>query len=220
MEERYQQVCENCESRVNQRIRQTGYEAKADHLRRIMERSKASRAAKKARNRNWRSLLIFTGAIGYWASVTGQLVWNFMGAVESGGIVSNRDSALSFLYAVSHMTEKLRRSGSSSTDLAPYAGVALILGILSSWWNSKLRLKIEGISGRFVGLAQYYQFQLIVLVTRFVVWALLKDPDTSGMKPSLPPTLHAFMILFMVMVSNCQSNATDPSLTRDYSRAL
>ncbi|KAL1968877.1 hypothetical protein VTN77DRAFT_1238 [Rasamsonia byssochlamydoides] len=195
LEERYPQVCENCEARVNQRIRQAGYEAKADHLRRMMERSKASRAARKARNRNWRSLLVFAGAVGHWASVAGQLAWSFVGAIED--VSFDKDSPWSSFVSLTRKVIGTRQV--ESHDLAPYAGVALILGILSLWWNPKLRLKVEGRSGRFVGLGQYYQFQLIVLVTRFVLWALLKDPATSGMKPSLPPTLHIFMMVFMIM---------------------
>lgn len=171
-----------------------------------MERSKASRAARKARNRNWRSILVLIGAIGHWASVAGQLAWNFVGAVEADGLVSSdEDSPFSLSSLLSHIRQSIitrQLESHLSSDLAPYAGVALILGILSLWWNPKLRLKVEGRSGRFVGLGQYYQFQLIVLVTRSVLWALLKDPATSGMKPSLPPTLHIFMMVFTIMVSS------------------
>lgn len=220
MEERYPQVCENCESRVNQRIRQTGYEAKADHLRRIMERSKASRASKKARNRNWRSLLFYAGAIGFWASVAGQLSWNVIGALESASFISNGDSRSRFWYDVSCISDELKRNGYSCTDLAPNAGVALILALVSFWWFPTLRLKIDGMSGRFVGLLRYYQFQLVVLVTRILMWQLLKDPDASSMKPSLPPTLHAFMIFFTSMVSDDSFNFKDPCLTRCFQSVI
>jgi hypothetical protein len=69
------------------------------------------------------------------------------------------------------------------------------------WWNPKLRLKVEGRGGRFIGLGEYYQVQLIVMVARCVFWAVLKDPSSSGLQPTLPPALHLFMILFTILVS-------------------
>lgn len=206
LEERYPQVCENCESRVKARIRQAGYEAKADHLRRMMERSKSGRAAKKARNRNWRSLLVFAGAVCYWGSVAGQIAWNLMGALDGERVALDEKHSLSISSFVSCTKQAIgtRKVGSHcSSGLACYAGLALVLGILSLWWNPRLRLKLEGRSGRFVGLGEYYKVQLIVMVVRSVAWAVLKDPSTSGMQPTLPPALHAFMMAFTILVSFC-----------------
>ena len=81
LEERYPQVCDKCEPRVKARIRQAGYEAKSDHLRRMMDRSKAGKAARKARQWNWRSLLVLAGAMCYWASIAGQLAWSMTSAL-------------------------------------------------------------------------------------------------------------------------------------------
>ncbi|KAL2000977.1 hypothetical protein VTN02DRAFT_2378 [Thermoascus thermophilus] len=202
LEERYPQVCENCESRVKARIRQAGYEAKADHLRRMMDRSKTGRAARKARNRNWRSLLVFAGAVCYWGSIAGQLAWNLLGALDGERVVVDEQHWLSIssLASCTKQAIETRQVGSHcSSGLTPYAGIALVLGILSLWWNPRLRMKVEGRTGRFVGLGEYYKVQLIVMVMRFVAWAVLKDPLMSGMQPTLPPTLHAFMMAFTIL---------------------
>lgn len=206
LEERYPQVCNKCEPRVRERIRKTGYEAKADHLRRMMDRSRASKASKLARTRNWRSLLVFTGAIGYWSSVAGQLAWDLMSA---SNIVQQPESldlppltAASLVSCLGQTVDTRRVPSHCSFDLVPCAGLALIAGSLSFWWNPKLRLKVEGRGGRFVGLGEYYKVQLIVLVVRCVFWAVLKDPSTSGLDAKLPPALHMFMIIFTLMVSS------------------
>ncbi|PYH99175.1 hypothetical protein BO71DRAFT_343219 [Aspergillus ellipticus CBS 707.79] len=204
MEERYPQVCVKCEPRVKERIRQAGYEAKSDHLRRMMDRSKAGRAARHARQWNWRSLLVWAGAMGYWVSVTGQLSWNVWSAlaVEEPDLLQDPDASLmspSIVTCVRQTVETRRIPRDCSGDLAPYAGLALIAGILSLWWNPKLRLKVEGRGGRFVGLSEYYQVQLIVMVVRCAFWGVLKDPSSSGLDPALPPTLHLFMIFFTVL---------------------
>ncbi|KAE8350041.1 Ima1 N-terminal domain-containing protein [Aspergillus coremiiformis] len=202
LEERYPQVCAKCEPRVKERIRQAGYEAKSDHLRRMMDRSKAGRAARHARRWNWRSLLLFAGAISYWASVAGQLSWDLLGALAADESLSDPDDLLSSASIIPciHRTLQMRQLPSlCSVDLAPYAGLSLVAGILSVWYNPKLRLKLEGRGGRFAGLGEYYQVQLIVMVMRCVFWALLRDPSSSGLQSHLPPALHTFMFIFTAL---------------------
>lgn len=196
MEERYPQVCENCEQRVQNRIRETKYEAKSDHLRRIMERSKTSRANKSARNRNWRHIVDVLGFLVYWASVFGQVLSDLMGTVEAGDIIIKLFPSPSLVPLMYHASGVLSWIEYSSQDIA---AVALIAGVLSIWWNPRLHYKVEGIHGRFLGLNQYYQCQLIVIAVRFGIWALLQDP--SRLTPSLPPTLHTAMSVFTCLVS-------------------
>ncbi|PLB46936.1 hypothetical protein P170DRAFT_387979 [Aspergillus steynii IBT 23096] len=206
LEERYPQVCTRCEPRVRQRIRQTGYEAKSDHLRRMMERSKEGRAARQARNWNWRSLLVFGGAMGYWISIAGQLSWDLWSALTA---VIDEDSlrapdafsgsSPSILSCASQTLWTRQLPSDCMIDLAPYAGLSLVAGILSLWYNPKLRLKVEGRGGRFVGLGEYYKVQLITTVVRCVFWGVLRDPSSSGLDPSLPSALHWFMVLFTVL---------------------
>lgn len=170
-----------------------------------MDRSKAGRVARQARNRNWRSVLVFVGAIGYWGSVAGQLGWDMLESWKTGGTLSqDTDEPLSPSLAscVQQTMQEWRLPSQCSVDLSPYAGLALIAGILSIWWNPKLRLKVEGRGGRFVGLGEYYQVQLIVMVARCAFWAVLKDPTSSGLDPTLPPAFHLFMIFFTVLVSD------------------
>ena len=171
-----------------------------------MDRSKAGRAARQPRRWNWRNLLVLAGALGYWISVTGQLGWNMWSAlaVEEHEPLQDPDAPSmlpSILSCVCQVFETRRVPSSCSIDLAPYAGLALIAGILSIWWNPKLRLKVEGRGGRFVGLGEYYQVQLIVMVVRCAFWGVLRDPSSSGLPLDLPPTLHLFMIFFTVLVS-------------------
>lgn len=203
LEERYPQVCDACGPRVLEEIRKKGYEAKADHLRRMMDRSRASKNLRQARDRSWQSLLVYTGALGYWTSVGGQLVWDVTSVLTSYGSSFDpelsSDTPLSALSCVSQTARMRWLPSECSFDLAPTAGFALIAGLLSIWWNPKLRMKVDGRSGRFAGFAEYYQAQLITLVARCVFWALLKDPSASALGPSLPPALHMFMIAFTLL---------------------
>lgn len=205
LEDRYPQVCEACEPRVRQRIRQTQYDAKADHLRRMMDQTRAGKAARQARNGSWRSLLVYTGALGYWASVGGQLAWNAMGALTSistlDELETSPETTPSLMSCVMQTAQIRRIPGDCSRDLTPVAGLALIAGIFSLWWNPKLRMKVEGRAGRFARLGEYYQVQLITLVARCVFWALLKDSSANNISPTLSPVLHMSMIIFTILVS-------------------
>ncbi|KAL4900555.1 hypothetical protein BDW74DRAFT_93621 [Aspergillus multicolor] len=202
LEERYPQVCDKCEPRVKARIRQAGYEAKSDHLRRMMDRSKAGKAARKARQWNWRSLLVFAGAMFYWASIAGQLAWDMTSALPVDEPLRDPDESSITHSVVSHVHQGLRAlhlPTRSPVDLVSYAGLSLVAGILSLWYNPKLRLKVEGRGGRFLGLGEYYKIQLIVMVVRCAFWAVLRDPSSSGLDATLPPALHLFMIPFTVL---------------------
>ncbi|KAL6229828.1 hypothetical protein BDW75DRAFT_245368 [Aspergillus navahoensis] len=202
LEERYPQVCDKCEPRVKARIRQTGYEAKSDHLRRMMDRSKAGKAARKARQWNWRSLLVFAGAVCYWASIAGQLAWDMTSALSVDGPLRNPDSFSmphKIILNIRQTLQTLHLPTYSPVDLVPYAGFSLVAGILSLWYNPKLRLKVEGRGGRFLGLGEYYKVQLIVMVVRCAFWAVLRDPSSSGLDATMPPALHLFMIFFTVL---------------------
>ncbi|CAG8014717.1 unnamed protein product [Penicillium nalgiovense] len=209
LEDRYPQVCESCEPIVKSRIRRAGYEAKSDHLRRMMDQSRANRESRQARNRSWRSLLLFVGAFAYWASISGQLAWNLISVAtisqNSPSFDYSSDSERppmahnSVISCVSQSIRLQRIPSECSPDLAPTAGLALIAGALSLWWNPKLRMKIDGMPGKFGGLAEYYQAQLIVMVARCVFWAVVKDPSASGLEPKLISAFHALMMGFTIL---------------------
>lgn len=206
---------------MRQRIRQTQYDAKADHLRRMMDQTRAGKAARRARNGSWRSLLVYAGALGYWASVGGQLAWNTMGALTSASTLNDLDTSPetspSLVYCVTQTAQMRRLPGDCSRDLASVAGLALLAGTLSIWWNPKLRLKVEGRAGRFARLGEYYQVQLITLVARCVSWALLKDSSANNISPTLAPVLHMSMVIFTLLVS---ASSPSNSILADVSSRL
>ncbi|KAJ5647639.1 hypothetical protein N7490_004011 [Penicillium lividum] len=183
----YPQVCETCEPRVKQQIRATGYEAKADFLRRMMDQTRASKAAQRARQHSWQSFVVYLGALGYWISILGQLAWDIIGALTlyplKNDVEMSTDTPMSLMSRVSRIIELRGIPAECSFDLAPIAGNALVAGCLSIWWNPKLRMKVLGRLGRFSGLGEYYQMQLLLLVLRCVFWSLFKDPLASGIDP-------------------------------------
>ncbi|KAG0158815.1 hypothetical protein PDIDSM_6335 [Penicillium digitatum] len=209
LEDRYPQVCESCEPIVKSRIRRAGYEAKSDHLRRMMDQSRANRESRQVRNRSWRSLLLLVGAFAYWASIAGQLAWNMISVATLSQTSLNSEhlpdagrppmAPNSVISCINQSIRLQRIPSECSPDLVPTAGLALIAGALSLWWNPKLRMKVDGMPGKFCGLAEYYQAQLIVMVVRCVFWAVVKDPSASGLDTKMIPAFHALMMVFTVL---------------------
>ncbi|EAS33008.3 uncharacterized protein CIMG_04032 [Coccidioides immitis RS] len=206
LEERYPQVCEICEPRVIARIRQAGYAAKADHLRRMMEQSRDGRAVRNQRKWRWRSLFVSTGAVAFWTSIAGQLSWNIMGCIADITLPAEdqQPAQLSKALLGSCLDEgRLHRRVQSECALAlqPYAGLALVLGVLSLWWNPKLRYKVDGRSGRISGAREYYRIQIVTLVVRFVAWTALQDTSITALNPKLTPAIHTFMAFFTLITT-------------------
>ncbi|WEW55425.1 hypothetical protein PRK78_000856 [Emydomyces testavorans] len=206
LEERYPQVCENCEPRVIERIRQAGYAAKADHLRRMMEQSRGGRAVRSKRKWMWRRVFVSTGAVAFWTSVAGQISWNLVGfVVDIAPLAENQrhiQLSKSLLRSCWDQGVKYGRIPSEcALALQPYTGLSLVLGVISLWWNPKLRYKVDGRCGGISGVREYYRIQLITLVVRFIAWTVLQDSSITGLNPRLSPAIHAFMGLFTVVVS-------------------
>lgn len=169
-----------------------------------MERSRGGRSSRKSRGLNWRGFLVYMGALAFWISVSGQLAWDIMGSMTVGNSTwepAEIPSFSSILGCINSGLEQRRMAAECSSALVPYSRQSLFLGILSLWWNPRLRLKVEGKSGRLTGLREYYKIQIVVLVVRFVTWACLQDPSIIGLNSSLPQAIHIFTGIFTVIVS-------------------
>ncbi len=181
LEERYPQACKRCEPRVQERIRAAGYAAKTDHLRRMMDRTRGYGI--QYRDAGWGSPLITLAGVGWFISSAGQFLWNGLSLFESTkehhGLrdVQVSSSGSACLYQV------MRGSGSISncTELLHSAsGLALLLGILSSWWNPMLQETSRRKGVRAVGTAEFYRLQFMLLIIRWATWWYLPSYDLNA----------------------------------------
>jgi hypothetical protein len=201
LEERYPQVCDRCEPRVRERIQATGYAAKTDHLRRMMDKTRSTRYLQY--DWQWRHILAYSGAFAWWAALLGQVLWNTIGAMtrQGGGLKEEGRWDL--------VTNCLRRSpldGWESTEcldsVQPLATAALGLGLVSLWWNPCAAAKLHGRPGRIVGLNEYWKLQLILNVVRLLAWYALRYGRISQFDTSTLNAIHAVMLAFNLVVSN------------------
>lgn len=209
LEERYPQVCQGCEPRVREKLRVTGYAAKTDHLRRMVEQTRNGQG-RRLRAWGWRDNVVLLTGTCWWASLTMQLVWHTVSATLGAQWAEdlyglNPHTALPECLRGAFARQPVNSTCTSLLDAyttlyGMLAGYCLILGWLSVWWNPQLQRKLRGNVGRMVGLSEFYKLQAIFLVVRCAVWWFLANPLSSGIDPRTATAAHAFMVVFSTMV--------------------
>ena len=216
MEERYPQVCEECEPRVRERIQKTGYAAKTDHLRRMMERTRGTTIMQT--RWDWRYIVVYAGALSWWASFIGQMLWDAMGAMatSSDGLGEVND-VCSLMCCLRKGVQEQMVDQSCVEASQPLASLALVLGFLSIWWNPRLSSKLRGPKGRMVGLSDFYKLQFINMGIRSAALYLLQHRTTSPLDQQFAKASHAIMFVFTFAVS---SNILYPFYISDFACRL
>jgi Ima1 N-terminal domain len=174
LEQRYPQCCAQCEPRVRGKLQQATYAARSDHMRRMLERSRARRISNRW---GWRSLVVSCGGIAYFVSLAIQLVWHGLASqsMDTNGTCFQQPVPLA-----------------SVKNVEQYMGLSLALALLSVWWNPKWQYKLKD-EGRLVGLNAYYRLQLVALALRYGAWVLLSE------RPF--PMTHSVFLVGIVVLS-------------------
>lgn len=183
LEERYPQVCQICEPKVQERIKAAGYVAKTDHLRRMMDRTRGHGI--QYRHARWVRLLVTLGGVGWFLSTTGHFLWDGLSLLEFTegryGLRDARDSISGSL-----CLERVMRGASSVSDcnelLYSASGLALLLGILTFWWNPMLQGTLRRRGARAVGTTEFYRLQGILLIIKCATWWYLPSYDLDVYK--------------------------------------
>jgi len=188
LEERYPQCCARCEPLVTAQLQQAAYNARSDHLRRVLEKSRARKIGSRW---GWRSLVVNTAAAGYFSSLAVQLLWHAYGsqadAARSAGTI--RPSTC------------LRRPPlppECVASLEHWMPLSLGLGLLCVWWNPKWQHKLRNNEGRLVGLRKFYVVQLCLLTLRFLAWVIMQD---MALPLRVQSILHSVFLVMITMVA-------------------
>ncbi|KIH90772.1 hypothetical protein SPBR_00155 [Sporothrix brasiliensis 5110] len=229
LEQRYPQVCADCEPRVLDRIRDAGYTAKTDHLRRMVDYSRQVRLTRATPldASNW------LGRRLWWAGLLLQMLWqagvlgSFLLPVaslpstddlgfDSDAVVG--DSAASQTASrrpAVVLVEPLLRLLVCNTGFLRSACIAATLA--SCWWNPFFVQTVRGFTKPLIGIPTWYVHQATIVLVRLLL-AKVADyqgplaPFSSGADgnaetPALPPAVAgvhavaAFFILYLYTVA-------------------
>lgn len=152
----------------------------------------------------WKRAALFIGAVGWYTSLAGQILWNLGGALTIEGderVDGLRDD---FSPSIPTCLAQSRISGrvtfGCSQQLAALAGPALGLGALSVWWNPRFKEKLDRGSGSIIGLTEYYKIQCIFLVLRFGSYLALARSPLYDLDAGTRRAMHSFLVVFALIV--------------------
>ncbi|KAI1159515.1 hypothetical protein F5B18DRAFT_636514 [Nemania serpens] len=177
LEERYPQVCEDCLPKVNKKLHQASYTAQTDHLRRMMDRTRSQRTG--IRRHGPLDVINFLGKLGWYAGFVLQAMWHVIvvSLLLTEPYSSTRDgSRIHVILGAFH------RMGS---PILPYPDQimrwAIHLGMFSFPWNPRFKQIVRGFTAHILGFRQWYTYQLLVLLLRFVSLSIAQYSKSHGL---------------------------------------
>ncbi|KAK2005671.1 hypothetical protein LZ32DRAFT_633452 [Colletotrichum eremochloae] len=198
LEQRYPQICAQCEPKVQARLDHAGYTARTDHLRRMMDRSRKNRVAPKKL-----TLLDVAAKVGKWLWLGG-IACQYMWHVASLAVVFGR-----------RMDEGPMRDPDAESTIAQRLSIAMTLllpspqrlihwslwaNVVSVWWNPKFVQVFRGFSRHIIGLSHWYTFQGLILFTRFLAMRMTELKGGRAAEDSTQMSLHGLMAALMLAI--------------------
>ena len=210
LQETYPPVCDGCETRSRERINQSDYLAGADNLGRLLKRTNESWVDRRGWKYDCVSMILTLGKLMWFVSWIGQFLWhtiNLFKPKRQPECVWD-DAASPSLFGCSSQILTLRPSQEFCDEVfASLIGWALILGLLSIWWNPMWVKKLRLVYGRPAGRNEYYQLQAMFLALRWAGWNFIAKPGDFELDPQRWKGIHAFMLVVTLLVSlNDQSS--------------
>lgn len=208
LEKRYPQVCANCEPKVRQKLDKAIYHAKADHLRRMVDRSARTRVLTTP------SAVHYFHSAGKWLWITSfffQLLWHML--LMQKAITSNSSGVEEKSWAML----AARTFGIFGNQLpSPERTMkwSFWTSALSLWWNPKWVEVFKGFNQHLFGFKHYYFYQTLILALKlpaFLNTAVL--PASSASRVKVQVIAHTSMALCMYFLYNL----TQKSIRTDHS---
>ncbi|KAG8527930.1 uncharacterized protein KY384_006846 [Bacidia gigantensis] len=210
LEERYPLICEACEPRVQRKLRRVNYDAKADHMGKIM------RSLRGARPKNVNGVKGWAIWIGGWAWTISWLVdilWHSL------NLLPTADPYLEFGQSHGSLTECIKHTLAAHEVLPACltkaghgpAYNALFMGLLSVWWHPRRMEMLDKRYGTVVGLPNYYKLQVLALGARFATWYFATR--AGQMDLDAQRSMHLFMIVFSLIAITISYTAVSVDYT-------
>ncbi|KAG5992998.1 hypothetical protein E4U43_003608 [Claviceps pusilla] len=172
LEKRYPQVCADCAEKVEARIRQAGYTAKTDHLRRMMNLGRV----RKTRTRTKLDWIHVLGKTLWRSGFVLQILWHFVMITHALQVSDNgmydpddQSTAAKVLLSLKRATESLP----AADTLMRWS---IWTGVMAVWWNPHFVQVNRGFTRHLLGFTQWYSFQGLIVFFRFI----LRGIDVRG----------------------------------------
>lgn len=198
MEKRYPQVCGDCAETVEDRIRQAGYTAKTDHLRRMMSLTRGRKVTRRRTKLDWFNTI---GKTLWRTGIVLQMLWHFVSIVQ---ILRQRDSGMydpdddSLTARAMAWLEKVEECLPQANALMQWS---IRASILSAWWNPHFVQVNRGFTRHLLGFTQWYSFQGLIVFFRFIFRGVVDANEQAVGSDAAKLSAHLAMASVMIMVS-------------------
>ncbi|KAH8821226.1 Ima1 N-terminal domain-containing protein [Xylogone sp. PMI_703] len=201
LERRYPQVCEDCEPKVLERMREAGKAAKSDYLRRLMDRSRENRQNHRAKGLNLDSSLNIVGQTLFYLGLAGQVVWNTRTLVMAANL--NPALAVNTWPVVDKLPSlpialKIRFL---AMDWGQLVRSSLLCSICAIWWNPMFKQMNKGFVNHVKGFDDWYKYQSILLIARAMFFWLMGTGIFIDASSNESVGAHAFMLGFLIFIT-------------------
>ncbi|KAK4141156.1 Ima1 N-terminal domain-containing protein [Dichotomopilus funicola] len=197
-EKLYPQICADCEPWVRQRLAQAQYTAKADVLRRMLDRSAIARR-NGATRRGW---LERVDSVGKWLWMAGfvlQVLWHV--AVVHDRLArylawAGVDEGLFTVRLLKVCGPVVRRLPAEEERLLKWSLWASGFGC---WWNPRFAQIVRGFTRHISGVSKWYFFQALAVLLRFCLQSMDWDTlDPLGLNRLL--AVHGVTFVFALLI--------------------
>ncbi|KAI1427474.1 hypothetical protein F5Y12DRAFT_736833 [Xylaria sp. FL1777] len=197
LESRYPQACKECLPKVNKKLLQASYTAQTDHLRRMMDRTRMRRMTVKRRG-----LLDFVDTLGgacWYAGFVFQGAWHLtvICLLLTESYTSTPQDG-DWMHAILGSFHRI------CTLMLPYPDWlmqwAINLGMCSFPWNPRFKQSIRGFTAHILGFRQWYTYQLLALLERFVALSIAQYSKSQGLPTTTQLSAQLIIPLLMIYV--------------------
>ncbi|KAI0008406.1 Ima1 N-terminal domain-containing protein [Xylariaceae sp. FL0662B] len=177
LEKRYPQMCNKCMPKVEKKLHEASYNAQTDHLRRMMARTRSQR--REVKRRGVLDAIDLTAKWSWHLGFTLQFVWHTV------MVCSLVIGWYSMGEGKSWMTSILKNVQQIGQDRLPHVDQAMQwavnLGMCSFPWNPRFKQTIRGFTAHILGFRQWYTYQLLILLMRFVCLSMAQYGASKGL---------------------------------------
>lgn len=197
LEQRYPQVCAECEPKVEAKLERASYTAKSDHVRRMLDRTRAQR--QEVKKRGFLDVIDLAGKWSWNLAFALQLMWHILifGALFVQWAGQNQ-SDIWAIRAFSAICQIVLGTMPSPDRLI---GWAINTSLCSSPWNPRFKQTIRGFTSHILGFRQWYTYQLVIILIRYVCLLISQYNDSRGMTPLAQLGAHMVIMILMFDVS-------------------
>jgi hypothetical protein len=194
LESRFPQVCADCAPRVEERLRRSGYTAKTDHLRRMVQRTRTLPRSQMKATSKITYLLFNLGGLVWWTAFTLEILLHVaaLGYMRLTG--TTQDSGLAF--SSTHWQRFENQIFAIRSRQDQLLVLEFCLSIVSLWWNPALRDTIRAPGLRLKGQGWYSLLQALFILERTMGWLRLRGSISGAPSQRGQEGLHVLMLIF------------------------